>query len=206
MIVTFYGENCFKIQAGDLSIITDPFDNQIGLTPPRFKYDAIIRTLTKFPQPENDSNAINIFGPGEYNFKETNVNGFLSENETGEKFLKTIYTAEIEKIKFAFLGHLSEMPNPSVMEHLEEIDILIFPAGGKPFVDQKAATKLIRQIQPKIAIPALYKVPGLKRQADDLKVFLEEFNHGKSESTDKLTIKKKDLTGIKPTQITILQI
>jgi len=206
MTITFYGENCFKLQSGELTVLIDPINSSSGLVAPRFKYDALIKTLSPFPPETEESSAVNIIGPGEYNFKEAKVFGFLADNESSEKFIKTIYVAEIEDIKLAFLGHLSEMPHPSIMEHLEEIDILFIPAGGSPLLDQKLVMKLIRQIQPKIAVPTLYKLSGLKRQADDLKKFLEEFNHGKTEPQEKLTIKKKDLASIKPTQLYILKI
>lgn len=205
MVISFYGENCLKLQSGELAVLVDPIDSKTGLTAPRFKYDALIKTLSPFPPELEEGDAINIAGPGEYNFSEVKVFGFLADSESSEKFIKTIYITQIEDIKLALLGHLSEMPAPSIMEHLEEIDILFLPGGGKPFLDQKVAMKLIRQIQPKIAVPTLYKLPGLKRPADDLKKFVEEFNHGKTEPQEKLTIKKKELSAIKPTQLVILK-
>ena len=207
MVITFYGEDCFKIQSGELVILVDPIDSKSGLNAPRFKYDALLKTLSPFPpESAHADSSVDIAGPGEYNFKEAKVSGFLMENESSDKFIKTIYVTDIEEIKIALLGYLSEIPAPSIMEHLEEIDILFVPAGGKPFMEQKSVIKLIRQIQPKIVIPTLYKLPGLKRQTDDLKKFLEEFNHGKTEPQEKLTIKKKDLTSIKPSQLVILKV
>ena len=206
MIVSFYGENSFKLQAGDLTVLTDPVDPKAGLAPARFKFDAVIKTLSPFPPSETGNGTVTMFGPGEYNFKGATIYGYLLENESSKKFLKTVYVALIEDIKFCFLGHISETPPPSIMEHLEEIDVLFVPAGGSPFIDQKKSVKLIRQIQPKIAVPTFYKVPGLKRQADDLKAFLGEFNHQKPEPQEKLVIKKKDLSGIKPTQLAVLKI
>lgn len=206
MTISFYGENCFKIQTGEFVILTDPFDQKIGLTVPRFKYDALVKTISAFPLEEEENSAIKIYGPGEYNFNGINAFGFLLEKESGEKFIKTVFILDIEEIKIAFLGHISEIPDPAVMEKLEEIDILFVPGGGKPFIDQKSAKKIIKQIQPKIVIPTLYKIPGLKRTADDIKVFLEEVNHGKTTPQEKLTIKKKDLAGMKQTQVVVIKI
>ena len=81
-------------------------------------------------------------------------------------------------------------------------DILFIPAGGRPFISQEAAIKLIKQIEPKIVVPAFFKLPGLKRQSADLKNFLEELNHKENkEKRDKLTVKKKDLADIKKTEV-----
>ncbi|OGM92606.1 hypothetical protein A2372_04150 [Candidatus Wolfebacteria bacterium RIFOXYB1_FULL_54_12] len=206
MIITYYGENSFKIQSGEFTILTDPVDSASGLTPPRFKYDILLKTLTTFPPHEIASEqGISIYGPGEYNVEDATIFGYLSENEVTDKILKTVYVVTLEDIKLCFLGHLADIPSPAIMERLEDIDILFVPGGGAPYIDQKKVAKLIKQIQPKIVIPTAFKVPGLKRQAEDLSTFLEELDQKDAESQEKLTIKKKELSLIKPTQVTILK-
>ncbi len=200
MTISYYGENCFKIQSGETVILTDPFELSSGLTPPRFKHDAVIRTLSVFP-PAIDKDILTISGPGEYNFKGITVNGWPVEEESAGKIIKTAYLVLAEEMKIVFSGHLAETPPASLMEHWEEIDILFIPAGGKPFIDQKTAIKIIRQVQPKIIIPVFYKVPGLKRPAEDLKIFADEFNHGEAEQLEKLTVKKRDLASAKTMQL-----
>jgi len=214
MVITFYGEGCFKIQSGDFVILTDVFDNNIGLVPPRLKPDIALRTLTPLPLIKNqESTAQNqpstaIIGPGEYNIKDVNVFGFLLAKESSDKFFKTIYLLGAEGINLCFLGHLSEMPEPTILEHLEEVDILFAPAGGQPFIDQKALAKLIKQIQPKIVIPSFFKIPSLKRPTDKIEKFLEELNgqkSGKIEPQEKLVVKKKDLVNIKKMEVVVLK-
>lgn len=206
MVISFYGESCFKIQSGDLTILTDPFDQKTGLSLPRFKHDAVIKTISSFPPEKIITSEVQLLGPGEYNFSDVNARGFFLEKESSQNFIKTIYSLEIEGVRILLFGHLSDLPDPSIMERIGDVDILFIPAGGKPFIDQKSAKKIIKQIQPKMVIPTLYKIPGLKRQAEDLKIFLEEVNHGKTAPQEKLTIKKKDLAGIKPSQIVVLKI
>ena len=205
MVISFYGEGCFKIQSGNLVILTDPFEPSSGLTPPRFKSDIILKTLTSFPAPKepiNPSTHQLIYGPGEYDLKGTTIVGLGLKKESSDQYIKTVYLTEIEDIRLCFLGHLSETPEPETAEHLEEIDILFIPAGGRPFISQEAAIKLIKQIEPKIVVPAFFKLPGLKRQSADLKNFLEELNHKENkEKRDKLTVKKKDLAAIKKTEV-----
>ncbi|HDH31244.1 MAG TPA: hypothetical protein ENH26_00530 [Candidatus Wolfebacteria bacterium] len=213
MIISFYGENCFKISARGgqnetTIILTDPLSNQSGLTPARLKPDILIKTLTAFPVVESpDCQCRQILGPGEYNLKNTDIRGFNLNKESTEKFLKTVYLIKIEDIKLGFLGHLSELNNlePEILEYFEEIDLLFIPAGGSPFIDQKSAIKLIKQLEPKIVIPTLFKIPGLKRKTDDVKKFIEEFNCQKTTPQEKLTIKKKDLEEIKKTEIIVLR-
>jgi len=208
MVISYYGEGCLKLQSGDQVILIDPVESTSGLTAPRFKYDAVLRTLTPFPAPfeYNKEAAPEVLGAGEYDFNDVNVKGFFVAEESSEKFLKTVYWLEMEGINFCFLGHISQALSPETMEGLNGIDILVVPAGGEPFLDQKIAVKLIKQIQPKIAIPTFYKVPGLKRKADDVKKFLEEIEASKVEKSDKLVIKKKDIEDIKPTKVVVLTI
>jgi len=211
MIITFYGEGCFKLQNGDFIVLTDPIDNKTGLTPPRFKADIVLKTITPVPIVNHQPSIVDsqiIYGPGEYNIKDINIFGFLLAKESSEKFFKTVYLLEWEDIKLCFLGHISEMPEADILEHLEEVDILFIPAGGQPFLDQKLAIKIIKQLQPKIVIPAFFKLPSLKRTADKIEKFLEEFNGAKPKEVatqEKLVIKKKDLATIKKTQIIILK-
>ena len=196
------------MQSGEFVILLDPIESSSGLTAPRFKYDAVIKTLNSFP-PTFDTGKdpiINVCGAGEYNFNNNNLKGFVVSEESADKFLKTVYWLEMEEINFCFLGHISQALSPEIMEGLNGIDVLVFPAGGDPFLDQKTAVKLIKQIQPKIAIPTFYKVAGLKRKAEDVKKFLDEIDASKIEKTEKLTIKKKDIEDTKPTKIVVLTI
>jgi L-ascorbate metabolism protein UlaG (beta-lactamase superfamily) len=214
MVITFYGEGCFKLQSGDFVILTDVFDNKTGLVAPRLKPDIILKTLTPLSSINNQELATQsqqptvIIGPGEYNIKDINITGFLLAKESSEKFFKTIYLLEMEGIKLCFLGHLSEIPEPTILEHLEEIDILFVPAGGPPFLNQKLSVKIIKQLQPKIVVPCFFKIPSLKRPADKIEVFLEEFNGPKTKQTEaqeKLVVKKKDLADIKKTEVAVLK-
>lgn len=84
MIITFYGEGCFKIQSGDITILTDPLDDKTGLTAPRFKSDIILKTLTPLPFPRSSilNSQFSISGPGEYNIKDVNITGFALPKES----------------------------------------------------------------------------------------------------------------------------
>jgi len=210
MTITFYGEGCFKLQSGETTILTDPIDSKSGLTAPRFKYDILLKTLMSFPpvivETKENYEGHYIVGAGEYNIKNIDIIGFPVVKESTDKFLKTVYLIKIEGIKICLLGHIADMPELEISSHLEEVDILIVPGSGNPFIDQKSLLKLIRQIEPKIVIPCFHKVSGLKRQAGDLKVLIEEFNHKQVEPQEKLTIKKKDLDEMKKTELTILKI
>lgn len=207
MVITWYGEGCFKIQEGNAAILTDPFESNIGLIPPRFKADIILKTLAAFPlEKAKGEEGYLISGAGEYNISGIDIAGLFLAKESTDKFLKTIYLIKIGDMNLCFLGHISDIPEPSVLEHLEEVDVLFVPAGGSPFLDPKAAVKIVKHLEPKIVVPSFFKIQNLKRQSADIKPFLREFNHEKVEAQDKLSIRKKDLNEIKGVKIAVLKI
>lgn len=199
MVINFYGEGCFKIQTGGLTIVTDPFESAVGLTPPRGKFDVVIKTLSSVPKTEeapkvHEQEGENIIiGPGEYDVKGIFISGWQLEKDSGEGYFKTVYRVEAEDMALGFLGHISQFNEPEIIEELNGIDILFIPGGGKPFMDQEAASKLVRQINPKLVVPSFFKVKGLKRKADEVTDFLKEIGQKTAAPQEKLTIKKKEL-------------
>jgi len=208
MVINWYGEGCFKIQSGQVTILTDPFESATGLTPPRFHADITLKTLADYPLPYNHAEAPMILGPGEYEVKGVEISGWpINEEQAtrdkGQEFLKTVYLVKVEDMNLGFLGHLREMPEAAIIEELGEVDLLFVPAGGAPFISQEAAAKLIKQISPKMVMASFFKIPGLNRKSDDSKEFLKELGQ-KSEPQEKLTIKKKELPAT--TQVAVLKV
>ncbi len=166
MVINYCGDNCFKIQSGKISIVTDPL--------PRFKGDVVL--FVRAPE-ESEKNqwppeANQIFGPGEYEIQGVEVDGWPAKNGT------TSYIAKMEEMRLGFLGETGDSLEPGVLEKIGNADIL--------FVSAKTNAKIIKQIQPKIVIPS-YKKP------EQLKEFLKEIEQ-KPETQEKLVIKKKELT------------
>jgi L-ascorbate metabolism protein UlaG (beta-lactamase superfamily) len=210
MIINWYGEGCFRVQEGEVSFMTDPFDASIGLASPRIKADMVLKTLTAFPRAfgKNDKDSkfeFIIDGAGEYNIKEIDIVGLPIFKESASTFLKTIYIVKTPTANLCFLGHLSSFPDANILEHLEIVDVLFVPAGGEPFLGQKEAVKLIKHLEPKIVIPMFFKVPGLKRKAEDIKIFLNELNCNNVSAQEKISFRRKDLLDIKGISVYLLK-
>ena len=206
MIINWYGEGCFKIQTGGLTLLTDPFESNIGLTPARGKNEAVFKTLTPWPmEPDSSDESRYVSGAGEYEIQGVEIQGFPQQKESTEKFFKTIYKITAEDITLGLLGHLSEEPSPEAMQNIKDADIIFIPAGGKPFISQEKAAKLIKQLGPKIVVASFFKAPGLKRTSADWKSLAEEMDQ-KPEVSEKFTIRKKELTEQKGTKLVILKI
>jgi len=199
MTINWYGEGCFKIVENGVTITTDPVESFTGLSAPRFQTDVILSTMMNPLSPEDDKPiALNegettvISGPGEYEVKGIQITGWPLMKSSGKDTLRSIFRIKTDDLTIGLLGHLAEFNEPEILEELGDVDILIIPGGGTPFITQEAAAKLVRQIEPRIVIPSFFKVGDLKRKSDDVSEFLKEIGL-KSVPVEKLSIKHKEL-------------
>lgn len=202
MIITWQGHYCFKIQdkqgSEGVTLVTDPFDKEIGLKIPNFEADIV--TISHDHSDHNNVKAIKgnpflVNSPGEYDLKNVLIEGVDSyhDEEDGEKRGKNIiYRIEMEDISITHLGDLGHVLDSSQLEKLTGTDILLIPVGGGYTLDAKKAVEVISQIEPRIVIPMHYKVEGLKIEIDPLEKFIKELGIEASYE-DKLKISKKDL-------------
>ncbi|MBU4143035.1 MBL fold metallo-hydrolase, partial [Patescibacteria group bacterium] len=146
MVITWYGQSCFKIQSGEIVIFTDPFDKEIGLTPPRGQ--ANIVTVSHNHLDHNNCEALTgeslvVKGPGEYESGGVEINGIFSfhdDKEGKERGVNTIYAIEIEGIKICHLGDLGQSKlTAEQVEKINGIDILMIPVGGIYTIDGETA-------------------------------------------------------------------
>lgn len=209
MTISWFGLSSFKIVGKDLTIITDPFGKSSGLTAVRGAADVVISSNPALDWCNNFSSISGspfvINGPGEYDIKGAFIIGAPAENK--ELGTNTIYSIEVEGIRIAFLGPLKQTSlSDEQKEALEGSDIALVPVGGKParttdgvqsggqILDFENAVKIANQLEPYIVVPHSYKIPGLELNLDKLDKFLQEMG-GKHSEEEKLTLKKKDLTG-----------
>ena len=200
MIINWYGQSCFRLQSGKLTIFIDPFAKSIGLTPPRGEVDLVMVT---HGHPDHDNvKALSgdfflIDGPGEYEAKGVRVLGIQSFHDDklgAERGLNTIYRFEMEDMTIVHCGDLGQKELRSEqLEALGDVDVLMIPVGSVYTIDGKQAAHIVNQIEPKLVIPMHYKLPGLVPKLEDASQFLKELGY-EGEAVDKLTIKQKDLS------------
>lgn len=168
MVVSFQGEESFKISQGELVI---------GINP-KSKMSADITLFSTGRGEASEKSGFVVSGPGEYEIKGVSVKGFLSEGPGGK--INTVYILNVEGMNLCFLGNLvSEELSAESKESLEDIDILFAPVSND---------KLAVSLEPSLIIPTSYT-------AETLKKFLKEVGEDAVAPQDKLVIKKKDLEG-----------
>ncbi len=205
MQIHYFGLSSFKIIGKEATVVTDPFDKKSGLTPPRGNADIVILADKNNPLYSATSGLSGepflMNDPGEYDYKGVTVTGIPLKQSDG-KYV-TVFLVETEDIKTLNLTHIKDFSmTESELEDLGEIDILILPVGGEDVLDATTASKVVNQVEPKIVIPSHYKIPGLTLDSNPIDKFIKEMG-GKSETMEKLLIKKKDLAMEEVTVITL---
>ncbi len=203
MIITYFGEQFFKMAQGDLVLAFNPvsknaksdisahFGADIALVTTNYSLYNGVEQLS-----HGERMPFIISGPGDYEVKEIFIKGSMSKALVSSKnYINTVYSFTLDNIKVAFLGALSSPElSKEALETIDSPDILFVPIGGKNYskdvslLDPKEAAKLALLFESKLIIPMSF-------DANSLKIFLKEMGEEKAVESDKLTLKLKDLDG-----------
>jgi L-ascorbate metabolism protein UlaG (beta-lactamase superfamily) len=206
MQIQYFGLSSFKITTKEATVITDPFDKESGLTPPRGAADIVV-LAEKNNKLYNATSGVSgepfmVTDPGEYDIKGVTITGIPLKQDEGRYV--TIYLIESEGLSILNLTHIRDWNiKQDDLEDLGEIDILILPVGSNSVLTPKLASQIVHEIEPKIVIPSHYQTAGLSLSYEKIDDFLKQVGN-KSETAEKLTVKKKDLVEEK-TQVMVLE-
>jgi len=199
MIISWYGQSCFRIEGKGGSILIDRFSKDIGLREPKIKDNILLVTHDHYDHgnvKDAPDDVTIISGPGEYDIGEVYIGGILSyhDNSKGsERGLNTIYIIRTEGINICHMGDFGQsVLEDDQLDEIGEIDILMIPVGGKYTIDAKQAVDVIRKIEPKIIIPMHYKIAGLNLDIDGPEKFIKEIGL-KPENVEKFRVTQKTL-------------
>jgi len=216
MQITKLGHASFKISTkthtGEVTIVTDPFDKQVGFKMPKTSADIVTVSHDHYDHnkvKEVGGEPFVVSGPGEYEIKGVFIYGIPSfhDKEGGkEKGVNTIYIIKLieEDITLAHLGDLGHVLTSKQLELLENIDILLIPVGGTYTIGSKEAIEVIGQIEPRIVVPMHHDDKDIKIEGlGGIEPFCKEIGIC-SETMNKLKITKKDLPQ-EETKIVVLE-
>lgn len=204
MQIIWNGLSCFEIitqtSEGEVTVVTDPYDNATGLRFPR-TLEANVVLVTHDEEDANNLSAIAgtpkvIDMPGEFEVRNVFMFGIdapLKREVKGKHISNCLFRIESEGIHIAHLGSLDRALSDKELQELENIDILMVPVGGGTVLTPKLAAEVIAQIEPRVVIPMTYELPNLKESLQPLSVFLKEMAGVKREEMNKYKVARKDL-------------
>lgn len=176
MIITYHGENYFKLQSGNLTVLTDPTNLR------SVKGADVILSTRKPGEIGASGDSVWIDRQGEYEIKNMRIRGWSAGGD--RKYERTAYLLKMDEMKIAILGALEKELNQETIRPLKDCHIAIAPAGGKPCLDAGAAARMLKTMGSGVIIPSLFR---------DLKPFLREFKKTSCEPREKLVIKANDI-------------
>jgi len=207
MDITWYGHSCFRLRDRSVTIVTDPYEKNIGLTLPRLKADVV--TVSHNQAAHNCVEAVKgepivLDGPGEYEIKGVFITGTGSQHGKIEdpQTQNTIFVFEIETLNVCHLGDLNHIPSQEQIEALGDVHILLVPVGGSNSLSASQAAELISLLEPRIVIPMHYAVPELTITLDPVSKLFKEM--GLREPTPEDMLKATPASLPEETQVVLL--
>ena len=180
MEITWLGHSALQIRGTQVTLITDPYADTLGISMGRREAD-VVTVSNPHPHHSNatgiDGDPRVITGPGEYEIANFYITGFgtRGRDSAGDRQVNTVYTYRAEGLTLCHLGDLSANPTPAEVNVLSQADVLFAPAGGVCTLDAARIAQLVRTIEPRILVPVHYRLDDVDAELDPLEKLLNEF-------------------------------
>lgn len=202
MDITWYGHSCFRInERGAISVVTDPYGDNIGLPPLKVKGDVV--TVSHHSNGHNNVEAVKgqnyvLAGAGEYEIGGVFISGIALHHVVDteeERYVEenVAYLIQYDKLNVLHLGDLSHIPDQSTIEALGEVHVVLVPVGGGNGLNASKAAEVIALIEPNYIVPMHYALPDLTIELDDVEKFLKEMGVSKVDEVETLKVSVSDL-------------
>ena len=198
MDITWYGHSCFRItERGSISIVTDPFSEEIGLELPKLKGDVV--TISHDSPGHNNIDAVkghaySLGGPGEYEIGGVFISGVAMHHVTDEgAYPNVAYVMQYDSLTVVHLGDLAHIPDQSTIEAMGEVNVALVPVGGGRSLKASEASEVIALTEPNYILPMHYAMPGLNIELESVEKFLKEMGVSKVQEEDTLRVTASSL-------------
>jgi L-ascorbate metabolism protein UlaG (beta-lactamase superfamily) len=195
------------VERGLATVVTDPFDGSVGLTPPKLRADVI--TVSHDAPGHNHLAAVKgerrvIQGAGEYEIGGVFITGIaMNVPMEGNGRPNTLYVFDFEGLTVAHLGDLAFVPSQPQIEDLGAVDVALVPVGGGSALNPSQAAEVVSLIEPKVVVPMHYKTGKESLKLGPASRFLSEMGIGQLDPIDVLKISKTGLS--EETQVVLLE-
>jgi L-ascorbate metabolism protein UlaG (beta-lactamase superfamily) len=199
--ITWYGHSCFRLsERNQITVVTDPYSDVIGLPAPRLKGDVV--TISHNEPGHNFVEAVKgdphvLTGPGEYEIGGVFISGIaMHDVEAPSPRWNVSYLIQYNGLTVMHLGDMSHVPDQSTIESLGEVNVALVPVGGGNALRAGQAAEVIALIEPHFIVPMHYALPGLNIELDSVDKFIKAMGISKVQEEDNLKV----TSGILPEQ------
>ena len=175
MEITYFGLNAVRLRGREATVMIDPYEPKLGLSPVRLNVQIVIFTHedpTHFSLQGLSGEPHVVTDAGEFEIKGIAMTGTQTYHDAkkgAERGKNFAYTVEVDDLRICHLGHLGHGLSEAQLEGIgSKIDVLFVPIGGGSHINSAQATEIVNQIEPKLVVPISYKLPGLTLLAQNL--------------------------------------
>jgi L-ascorbate metabolism protein UlaG (beta-lactamase superfamily) len=155
----------------------------LGIAPPKVKGDLILVTHDHF-----DHNCARVVQGADSSIvtkpvmtveRGVRIEGIEAAHDTeggARRGKVTIFRFELDGISFCHLGDLGHRLDEETTSRIASVDFLFVPVGDTFTIGPEAAREIIRNVNPKIAVPMHYRVPGLGISLQPVQNFLKDLD------------------------------
>ncbi len=206
MELTWLGHSCFRLRGRDLTVVTDPFGPDLGLTLGRVQADVV--TVS---HDEPNHNAIGVVegaprtvaGPGEYEMAGVMITGVATPRQPGQSRREprnTAYLLELDDVTICHLGDLAAPLGADQVAVVKDADVLLLPVGGHCTIDGAQAAEVVAAVEPRLVVPMHYRTPGIRPELDPVDRFCREVGAAELTPQPRLSVTRSSL----PDQLTVV--
>ena len=191
--IEYKGGNGVVLTSKNAVVVVDPRLSLVGLKDLKTKDEIELATESRF-RVENSDARIIIDSPGEYEVGDFTIRGIAATRHIDtpdQEKLSTVYRVECGDIRMAIVGNIDPKLSDEQLESVGVVDVLVLPVGGGGYtLDATSAAAMVRNIDPKVAVPVHYADSGLRYEVpqDTLDVFTKELG-APVEQVSKLKVK-----------------
>ena len=167
MEITYLGHSCFKLKGKNGSVVTDPYDENVGLVLPRTAADVVTvshdhgdhNAVARIKTAEGGEPFV-IRYAGDYETRGISVFGVESWHDDKEGVLRgpnIIYTILLDGVTVCHLGDLGHVLSDEQVARIGSVDVLLCPVGGYYTLDAKQAVAVLNQLEPKYFVPMHFR-------------------------------------------------
>jgi L-ascorbate metabolism protein UlaG (beta-lactamase superfamily) len=194
MRVDWFGQSTFRLVAGDVTVVIDPFGDVSGLAARGLQFDYppledVTASLLLVTHEHRDHNAVEVVGGDPVlirssagTFEDTpagTVVGVASEHDTvagSQRGANVMYAFSLDGVRVAHLGDLGQsLLRGEQAAALGQVDLLFVPVGDGPTIGAALASEIASTLGARWVVPMHYRThrTNFLETAD---AFLERFS------------------------------